>query len=207
MTRILRRPAAGSNMSIRVLEPIEKVAEVLIVTGPPGAGKSTVADALAKSFSFPCVHLHSDDFWGAIKRGLIAPYLPEAHAQNRVVMDALAAAARCYARGGYFVVFDGVVGPWFLGRMRDLIDVPLHYVVLRPDLCTTVARAQERTDRLREFGPIQNLHQQFANLGTLESHVIDTTGQSIAATVEAVRRGFSSGAFRLPDNDSVASLS
>lgn len=176
------------------------VGEVLILSGPPGAGKSTVSDALVKSVVVPAVHLHSDEFWAFIKQGLIAPYLPEAHAQNEVVIDAVAHAAQCYARGGYFVVLDGVVVPWFLGRIRRIIDVPIHYIVLRPNLRTTVARAQERTDRLKEFDPIQNLHRQFAELGNLESHAIDSTGHSVSGTVDAVLRGLSKNAFRFAEH-------
>lgn len=51
---------------------------VVVLTGPPGAGKSTVARVLADRF-MPSVHLHTDDFWHYIRRGWIAPYLPEAH--------------------------------------------------------------------------------------------------------------------------------
>lgn len=176
-----------------------QVGEVLILTGPPGAGKSTVADLLARGLRVPAVHLHSDEFWGFIKQGLIPPYLPEAHEQNQVVIDAVACAAQRYARGGYFVVLDGVVGPWFLGRIRRIVDVPIHYIVLRPSLTTTVARAQERTDRLKEFDPIQNLHSQFTELGDLESHAIDTTSHSVTATVDAVLQGVRSKAFKFSE--------
>jgi hypothetical protein len=44
------------------------------------------------------VHLHADDFWHFIKYGAVAPYLPEAHEQNRIVVDVLAKAAEAYAR-------------------------------------------------------------------------------------------------------------
>jgi hypothetical protein len=72
------------------------------------------------------VHLHADDFRHFIKNGAVAPYLPEAHAQNIVVADILARAAEGYAKGGYFVVVDGIIGPWFLEPFKALA-VPLHY--------------------------------------------------------------------------------
>ena len=146
------------------------------------------------------VHLHSDDFWHSIKHGWIAPYLPESNAQNQVVIEAVAVAARTYAKGGYFVVVDGIFGLWFLGRVQSAIDVPLHYVVLRPDLKTALARAQGRDcDCLREAGPIRDLHDQFANLGILEEHAIDTTTQSVQETLNAVREVVANGTALLPD--------
>ena len=48
------------------------------------------------------------------RRGRIAPYLPQAHRQNRIVIDVVAHAAFGYAAGGYQVICDGIVGPWFI---------------------------------------------------------------------------------------------
>jgi predicted kinase len=106
----------------------ERAGEILILTGAPGAGKSTIANELAASWPTPAVHLHSDDFWHSIKRGWIAPYLPESHAQNVVVIGAVFAAARVYSSGGYFVVVDGILGPGVLGRTRASRDAGIHYV-------------------------------------------------------------------------------
>jgi hypothetical protein len=79
---------------------VDLAGEILILTGPPGSGKTTTAEALAHLPGSSKVHLHSDDFWGYIKHGMIPPYLPEAHAQNGVVMDVLARVMEGYARGG-----------------------------------------------------------------------------------------------------------
>jgi cytidylate kinase len=106
---------------------------VIVLTGPPGAGKSAVARLLAGSRAYG-VHLHSDDFWRYIKRGQIAPYLPQARQQNQTVIDALARAASAYAAGGYQVICDGIVGPWFIGAFRARPPLPIELRAGTPSL-------------------------------------------------------------------------
>lgn len=146
--------------------------EILILTGPPGAGKTTVAAALARTSGSSKVHLHADDFWRSIGNGAVPPHLPESDAQNRVVMDVLSRAASAYAEGGYFVILDGIIGPWFLSPFQRL-QVPIHYVVLRPPLDTAIRRCRRRGgETLADPAAITLLHQQFDGLGSLETHVL-----------------------------------
>jgi hypothetical protein len=178
---------------------------ILILTGPPGSGKSTTAASLISASSIAAVHLHSDDFWHSIKSGLIQPYLPQAHEQNRAVMNALAGAAAGYAGGGFAVVVDGIIGPWFLDHFRAL-SVPLHYIVLRPLLDEAIERCRLRGgNTLTDPEPISALHAQFSSLGELERHVIDTGGQSRSETLEAVQAALCEPRFYL--EPSLASMS
>ncbi|MFD4668088.1 AAA family ATPase [Lentzea sp. NPDC058450] len=166
---------------------------MLLLTGPPGAGKTTVAGLLAADAARPTVHLVTDEFYRAIRTGFVLPFLPEAQRQNEVVIDVIAGAVATYARGGYDVVVDGILGPWFLAPFRAL-DLPVTYVVLRPSLETTVARGTARGGaELTDVEAITGMHKAFADLGELERCVLDSGGLTSAETAALVERVVAAG--------------
>ncbi len=174
---------------------------IIILSGPPGSGKTTVGQALAESAERPTAHVVTDGFYMAIKKGFVPPFLPEAARQNDVVIGVIVQSSLAYAKGGYDVVVDGIIGPWslppFLKRTADA-RISLSFVVLRPSLEQTFSRAISREGKqLKASGPIKGLYGAFENLGALEKHVIDSTVHSVGATVEHVRAGVRAGRFLL----------
>jgi AAA domain len=180
-------------------------APLLLLTGSPGCGKTTVAPLVSDRHS-PSACLDLDWFFAKLRRGAIEPWKEAAHRQNRVVLTAAAEAVAAFARGGYFTVAEGILYPFMLDLFADACaphGIRLDYAVLRAPISVVHQRVQGRrlepqhAAALADAAVVDDLWSQFERHGVEERHRVDSGDRSAEEVAAEIDRRLGAGEFRL----------
>jgi len=167
---------------------------VVMLSGPVGAGKTTVARLLLPLLAGPWAYLEGDTFWSFI-----------AKAENRsirenfpVIMRSMTAAAIPFARSGFNVLLDFSIPPDFLPTARKILkEIPLDFVSLRPSIELCARRAAERSEgKIDDYEPYRSFYALFENAST---SVIGDDAATAETLAGQLRDGLLAGQFRVSE--------
>jgi adenylate kinase family enzyme len=166
-----------------------------MLTGPIGAGKTTVARELIAISQAPLCYIEGDKFWPFFAKPGIKPV----REQFRLLMRSATAAAVPLARGGYEVLLDFSFPLDFLETSRKILkEIPLDLVILKPSIATCEQRAADRAEgKIPDYTVYRDFYSMFEGLPKHEIENDDADPQSVA---RQIRDGLDQGIFRLPNS-------
>ncbi|HEU4760184.1 MAG TPA: AAA family ATPase [Dehalococcoidia bacterium] len=165
-----------------------KRGQLLLLTGPAGAGKSAVAEAWCRR-RVKALHMQLDDIRLLVVSGYADPQEQGKAQSEQYDLAAVACllVARHYVEHGYDVVIDDVFPPQLFQRLwRPRLDgLTWRVVVLQPSLEETLRRGQVRSKRVKQSIVVD---QHAAMRLWPQEVIIDTTNLSPEEVVDTIER-------------------
>ena len=169
---------------------------IFLLTGPPGAGKSSVARTLLQRFPFG-FHIPLDDLREWVVSGVAHPvptWSEETTRQFTLAREGAVRLAKQYAKAGFAVVIDDIINVQDVAQLfaPALEGYPFHKIILLPPVVVAQHRNRERTNKSFDTNilaePIRNIHQWFSDqvAPADEWATIDNSGLTIDETVDTI---------------------
>ena len=170
------------------------MSQVLLLTGPPGAGKTTASKEFAKTANGTWACVEQDAIRQLVQAGFKNPSDPwtkDTEAQMNASIDICGDMAKRYQQYGIncivdcFITLDSYThDKW----QKTLKGIDYKIIVLLPAVEKAVARNNQRTgdNRLAE-ALIRNQHEEFSAWSNDQrATIIDSTNMNVADVVQAI---------------------
>jgi chloramphenicol 3-O-phosphotransferase len=168
---------------------------IILLSGPVGAGKTTVAWELISILPDPTVYIEGDTFWKFIPKNALRR---KRAVHFKMIMTSMTAAAMPYALYGYDAIVDFSIPPWFLDTVRKMVaarEIPVDYVVIRPSETICADRAAQRAEgTVPNYAPYHDLYTSFDEA---ERYTISYDRAEAPAIAAQIKEGLQAGKFRI----------
>lgn len=136
--------------------------QLVILSGPPNAGKSATAEALCQRYD-RMLHIDVSVLRDFLRMGRLRPWddSPEGRRQRGLLIASACDMARRFLDAGYGVVIDDVVTPDDLSAYREALlpcGVAVHFIELLPPLEVLIERERVRPTEWHRGGRLEALH-------------------------------------------------
>jgi tRNA uridine 5-carbamoylmethylation protein Kti12 len=171
--------------------------EVLILTGPPGAGKSSVAVALADRYD-RVAHIDVDILRHFVTAtGYIAPGKPGFERQKELAVRNGCDLARNFLEERFAVILeDVIVSQEEFGQALDRLrqtHAAVHCVTLLPSLAACLTRNAGRKDNRVSPEWIEREYERFEQAERLPGVTLNSTNLTVEVTADRVQAATTSG--------------